>query len=96
MADRFDLPASEMSWDEERGKMVRVQSVPPLSPEALALEKDNIKLWFRKFLEGHAKDTGPGGMCCGAYIRIIPLNGVLLLPKGWWLADTLPTIAPFT
>ena len=33
---------------------------------------------------------------CGVYIRIIPPNGVLLLPRWWWLADTLPTIAPFT
>ena len=65
-----------------------------------SIDSSNIKKRFqsKKFQKHQSKDISEfwkrGLQLCGAYIRIIPPNGVLLLPSGWWSADTLPTLEP--
>ena len=71
-----------MVWEEARRKWVRLPLEPPLSSEAAALEKDYIKLWFKKFLAGHAKDTGPGGMCVWSGGLAKDTKG-LMAREGW-------------
>ena len=61
---------------------MRLESDPPLSAEVAARKKDYIKLWFKKFLEGFAKDTGPDGMCYWS-IGLTKDTKSLMASEGW-------------
>ena len=60
--DRFGLPMGQAVWSEAMQKWVRIVSVPALSAEVLAQDKENIKLWFKALELAHVKDTGKNGM----------------------------------
>ena len=84
LADRFNLMASEMVWDEGPKKWDRVPTDPPISAEILAREKDDIKLWYKKFEEGHSKDTGPSGMCVWSRGLVKDTKDLAII-EGWCL-----------